>query len=190
MRDGAPAPDLEPSRLTRRKLIQGSLAAGATAWVAPVIVDSFASPAAAATGLTGCYRLLYPITFFSAPCSPVAPATGCCQPVGYSTASPGTNFATVAAGCIVSATGCGNVGETGTFVLSDDCNCQFVAGTVFPFTDNCVLGVLSNNNKTITFADTPCTDPGASGYRLLISCGGATSCVGGVTDTCEGCGTV
>ena len=187
MRGDTQAPEDDQRRLSRRRMIRGSLAAGAAVWVAPVIVDSLGSPAAAASGQTGCYRLQYPITFFSAPCSPVAPESGCCQPVGYPTASPGTNFATVAAGCIESATGCGNVGETGTFVLSDGCDCHFVAGTVFPFAAQCVLGVLSNNNKTITFADTPCTDPGASGYRLLISCGGAT-CVGGVTDTCVGCG--
>ena len=189
MRDDAPAPELEQHRTTRRRMIQGSLVAGAAAWVAPVIVDSLASPAAAATAQAGCDRLLYPITFFAAPCAAVAPQTGCCQPVGYQTASPGTNLATAVPGCVESATGCGNTGESGTFVISDDCNCVFVAGTVFPFADNCTLGVLSNGNKTITFSDTPCTDPGSAGYRLLVACGGAT-CVGGVTDTCQGCGEV
>jgi hypothetical protein len=37
----------------RRTLIKGAIAAGAAAWTAPVIVDSLASPAAAASGTTG-----------------------------------------------------------------------------------------------------------------------------------------
>jgi hypothetical protein len=39
--------------LSRRDLIKASAAAGAAAWTAPVIIDSLASPAAAASGCSG-----------------------------------------------------------------------------------------------------------------------------------------
>jgi len=39
--------------LSRRDMIKASAAAGAAAWTAPVIIDSLASPAAAASGCTG-----------------------------------------------------------------------------------------------------------------------------------------
>jgi hypothetical protein len=39
--------------LNRRQMIKASAVAGAAAWTAPVIVDSLASPAAAASGCTG-----------------------------------------------------------------------------------------------------------------------------------------
>jgi hypothetical protein len=39
--------------LSRRDMIKASAAAGAVAWTAPVIIDSLASPAAAASGCTG-----------------------------------------------------------------------------------------------------------------------------------------
>jgi hypothetical protein len=39
----------ERSGLTRREMIRNAAAAGAVAWTAPVIIDSLASPAAAAT---------------------------------------------------------------------------------------------------------------------------------------------
>ena len=39
--------------LSRRDMIKASAVAGAAAWTAPVIIDSLASPAAAATGTTG-----------------------------------------------------------------------------------------------------------------------------------------
>ena len=187
MSDETHAPEDAERRLSRRGLIHASLAVGATAWVAPVIVDSLVSPAAAASTQAGCYRLLYPVTSFEGPCAAVAPETGCCQPVGYPTASPGTDFATAVPGCISSATGCGNTSDSATFVISADCDCQFVAGTIYSFGGECVLGALSNGNKTVTFADVPCTDASSAGFRLLVSCGGA-SCTGGMTDTCEGCG--
>jgi hypothetical protein len=44
--------------LSRRNMIKASAVAGAAAWTAPVIIDSLASPAAAATGPPcGCTRL-------------------------------------------------------------------------------------------------------------------------------------
>jgi hypothetical protein len=39
--------------LSRRRMIKASAVAGAAAWTAPVIIDSLASPAAAASGCTG-----------------------------------------------------------------------------------------------------------------------------------------
>jgi len=39
--------------MTRREIIKASAIAGAAAWSAPVIIDSLASPAAAASGCTG-----------------------------------------------------------------------------------------------------------------------------------------
>jgi len=42
---------------SRRDLIKGAVIAGTLAWTAPVIIDSLASPAAAAT--SGCYRAFY-----------------------------------------------------------------------------------------------------------------------------------
>ena len=42
---------------TRRRFIRGAAAAGAIAWTAPVIIDSFASPAAAFTCAGPCFRI-------------------------------------------------------------------------------------------------------------------------------------
>ena len=187
MSDEVLDPETEPHRMSRRRMIRGSVAAGATAWVAPMIIDSLASPAAATTLQTGCYRLLYPVSFVDTACIAGTPQPGCCQPTGYQNPSPGTNFATAAPGCITTATGCQNTDQEASFTISAGCNCEFVAGTIYSFGGVCVSGALGNANKTITFTgDSPCTD-GDPGFRLLISCGGQT-CLGGVTDNCPGCG--
>lgn len=60
--------DLGGVRPTRRGLIRGAVAAGIGAWTAPVILDSLASPAAAATG--GCFQVFQTVGqggFFTPP---------------------------------------------------------------------------------------------------------------------------
>ena len=47
--------DVEPRTPSRRTIIRRAAVAGALAWTAPAIIDSLASPAAAAS-LSGCYR--------------------------------------------------------------------------------------------------------------------------------------
>ena len=55
------APEIADRRLSRRKMIRAAGIAGAAAWTAPVIIDSLASPAAAATCPAGnfAYVVLY-----------------------------------------------------------------------------------------------------------------------------------
>ena len=57
--------DVERRGLSRRDMIRASAAAGVTAWTAPMILDSFMSPAAAASGglPTGCSYGLIVFTY-------------------------------------------------------------------------------------------------------------------------------
>ena len=47
------------ARLTRREVVRRAAKAGAVVWTAPLIIDSFASPAAAATCPPGNYNVVY-----------------------------------------------------------------------------------------------------------------------------------
>ena len=60
--------------LTRREVIRRTATAGAVAWTAPLIVDSLASPAAAATCPPGQYNVVYQTAL--TPRTPIV-AAGC-----------------------------------------------------------------------------------------------------------------
>jgi hypothetical protein len=150
----------------RRALIKRAAAAGAVAWTAPLIVDSLASPAAAATVATGCYRAQ-------------RNRNGCgqqgftnslvsCDPAGWGTAAAYPDALTVVA---CSATGSG----TTTFEIPASTNCVFVRGLITGAlcVVGCLNGTVTAGGKRISFAGGKC-NTGNSAYRLIISCGGAT----------------
>jgi hypothetical protein len=53
-------PDVERPGIDRRTLIKRAAVTGAVAWTAPVIIESLASPAAAITCATTCFRVQFP----------------------------------------------------------------------------------------------------------------------------------
>ena len=96
------------SRVSRRSMIKRSAAAGVVAWTAPVILDSFASPAAAATAATGTNYLKIICT----------PDNSSCLPIGYGVGS------VLPTGCI---SGTCRGGLATTFTISGGCSCTFTA---------------------------------------------------------------
>jgi hypothetical protein len=149
-------------------MIKRAAAAGAVAWTAPVIIDSFASPAAAATFATGCY-------FSQADTSPcgaaVSPRTNSAVPCHPSVWMPGA--ANGYAGVLSNPT-C--TGSNAVFTIPSDTNCVFVGGSVANSLGGCVTGTLSAANKTISFnaGILGFSTATTAGFRMRISCGGAS----------------
>jgi hypothetical protein len=191
----------EGRSLNRRQLIKRAGAVGVTAWVAPIIIDSLASPAAATTLATDCYSIQYGVTGTCA--TQMRTNAPCCNP---NRTSPATLFAGLAdfttnAACIsVTTPSPANCAPTTSprtvaFTMSDTCNCVFVAGAVqrgcVSETDiPCVTGVLSGSpvGKIITFTNST-TQFYFGAFRLVINCGGSTQCAVTVTSCagfCEG----
>src|SRR5262249_24128067 len=139
--DDVAVPDRKQHRISRRQLIQRGVAVGASAWVAPSIIGSLASPAAATTVPTDCFSLFYPVNGSSgdgAASTDVSLVAGCCEPTGFGLHP---NFQNVGAGCLPTVTGnCGGLSSTRTFTLPTDCNCVFVQGQELNGSSVCVAG--------------------------------------------------
>jgi hypothetical protein len=155
--------------IDRRALIRRAVAAGTVAWTAPVLIESLASPAAAAT-LNGCFRAQFNRS--------------------------GTSFVQVApdngAGCVPSTCWNGRTAFTGGVSVSgsDATSWTFsvASGCVFlndsaARKDNgnvCVCATGGAGTTTIVFpGSTPANEP-FDRFKLIISCSGA-SC-----DPCDG----
>jgi hypothetical protein len=128
-------------------MIQGGLAAGAAAWVAPVIMDSVASPAAATTVPNGCYGIQYAV---NGVCISNAPTEGnCCNPDlttgNFNTLQDFSSFTS----CITTPTSCITGSTDLTFTMSNDCDCVFAKGAVQ--TDLTTCDNEAPGAKTITF---------------------------------------
>ena len=94
----------------RRALVKRAAAAGALAWTAPLIVDSLASPAAAATVAPGAYRYVLDCN-----------SGGDCAPAGFPVNSlPGD--------CTVGGSCPGN-NQSASFTLSGCPTCSFTAAS-------------------------------------------------------------
>ena len=144
-------------------MIKRAAAAGAVAWTAPLIIDSLASPAAAATLATGCYR----VQFSHTTCGEVSPSsTASCFPTNW-----GTTTNTLQAG---TATCSGQGGNIITLGLGGS-NCVFVRGTARATGggNECVAGA-GGGTTTMTFTKT--LTSWNDNARAIVACGGVTTC--------------
>ncbi len=143
----------------RRSLIKRAAAAGAVAWTAPIIVDSLASPAAAATLATGCYSTQYTA---ANPCAVAAPGTPCATLSGYPAANafPGGNIA------------CTNSGGDITYSLAGS-NCAFVRGNASHTQGGGSTCVTVGSGVSVLF-DKPGGQNWNGNFHLVISCGNAS----------------
>jgi hypothetical protein len=147
-------------------MIKRAAAAGAVAWTAPVIIDSLASPVAAATVAAGCYSIGFPHASICAPAVP--PGTGSCNPPNWNPANP------LPSGVVSPPAACPNNSNAVFTIPASDC--VFVAANT-GYQGGCVTStaiVISNGGKTISF-----TRPGPSAwtdsaYRITVACGGGT----------------
>ena len=146
--------------LDRRAIIKRAAAAGAVAWTAPLLVDSFASPAAAATVAPGCYSVYFPT---ANTCGQAAPVSGVCNPPNF----PGTAFPT---GFISGAPGCAD-NQNPTFSLAAGISCVFVDGQARQTSGGgtCVAGT-GGGTTAMTFTRTG--NWSGLGFRMRVSCGG------------------
>jgi hypothetical protein len=72
----------DEGRVSRRTVIRRAAKVGAVAWTAPLIIDSFASPAAAATCAAGSFNVVYQGSLTQIP-----PTTACSGTTGTNTAA-------------------------------------------------------------------------------------------------------
>ena len=149
--------------LNRRQMIKASAAAGVAVWTAPVIIDSLASPAAAATLPVGCRF----VTFNSScsldssgnPCTPVA----------------GCTFNSLLTACftINCANPDGSVDVTNTACLSPNCSitaAQAKSGSLCIPPDGWTGPMTPPPGIITTVHWPPRISPGYSQYAVFITC--------------------
>ena len=155
------SPEADQPGIDRRTLIKRAAVAGAAAWTAPVILGSVASPAAAITCASTCFRVTFPADNNGACNAPSVAVTGAC-PTG--TVGPGCTTTTdlpagtsYASACITAPGFCANTTNfTGPFTLNTSGTCiagcnpnrQFLAARALTNTGNCVLPNTANSSPT------------------------------------------
>ena len=164
--------------ISRRTMIRNAAAVGAAAWTAPVIVDSIASPAAAAS-LKGCYRVEF-VRSTSSGCgtfarnSPPANGSGCFNPSLWNNLPdyPGTVSLEP------------SLPEGGpclyTLQISPSSGCVIDSRSTArqDMANNCSQGTLATGCHTMFFSPGFLPDR----FKILISCGGQL-CSGGAACT-------
>ena len=161
-------------RPSRRTIIRRAAAAGALAWTAPAIIDSLASPAAAAS-LSGCYRAEFRLddstgcgTYVS-----TTPNNGAgCVPTVWNNVTEFPDTITVTAHQADPDDPC-----LYTFSVSGTSGCTFdirsIAST--DHANNCVNGTLATNCQKLFF-EISTFQPDR--FKILLSCAGSV-CAGG-----------
>jgi hypothetical protein len=160
--------------LTRRTILRRAAAAGAVAWTAPMIVDSLASPAAAAS-LTGCYRAEF-----------VRTATDGCGTYARATPSNGlgcvpnfwNNLPEYQGELSLSVTSTGACAYEVTISAASGCTIDSRSGARADMSNQCAQGTFVTDPpsgcRKMLF--TPGFQPDR--FKILISCGGV-ACAGG-----------
>jgi hypothetical protein len=154
----------ERNGLSRRQMIKASAVAGAAAWTAPVIIDSLASPAAAASNCTGTsVTMSWIYILFQRP----AASGGGIFVTGFSTGDTACNS--------------GGKNNGGT-----RCNTQSVSGSKWPACTNAT-------GYTITLNDFSANPPSPAAnditYNASGSCGAPQSNAWTFMNAAAGCGT-
>jgi hypothetical protein len=160
--------------MDRRTFIKAAGVAGGAAWVAPAIVDSLASPAAAITGTPGCFKFTVAATA-GPTCTTVTSAFDATCDVTTSQCTPTTEAAgtSLSKYCMTGST-CSATTTTVTFTISAGCGCTILAAR--GRTNNnvacggqCLNGVIAAGGKSVSF-----TKPGGAcqwvGFNLLVQC--------------------
>jgi uncharacterized membrane protein len=154
--------------VSRRTLIRKSAAVGVAAWTAPIIVDSLASPAAAATCATGTFYVAYQSTLVEL--FPNVTADSCSAPTG-------TNVQPAAIGLTATFTGtCTGTLGTIAHVASNDGSCQPVTLTLGATCANCAItGVQAHvhNRGAGTCPAVYCQSPSTATHAPLQITAGA-----------------
>lgn len=158
--------DVERSGIDRRTLIKRAAVAGAAAWTAPVIIGSFASPAAAITCSSTCFRVTFPADDMGSCNANSVGGVGAC-PTGTSgpgctttTSLPaGTSYGAV---CMSASTFCSSTTGGVIFNLNQTSATCFTAGTCAPTrrflagraqtaAGGCITGVINATGSSVTF---------------------------------------
>jgi hypothetical protein len=169
---GQEGSDMEVDRrLNRRQMIKAAGIAGAAAWTAPVIIDSLASPAAAASVPGTCYR----VTIVGGTnCTGFVPGTAgtatCPTPAAWTNATP----ADAALISQLSTTACSR--DSITAVLTHSSTCVF--STTGLASNTAGSGTCTDTSATVTSATSPTRSiaqltgagSGTTAYFLLICC--------------------
>jgi hypothetical protein len=175
--------DDEARRIGRRSLIKRSLAVGAVAWSAPVIVASVPSPAGAVTATPGCFRVRFQPNAASGSCTanPQNLSTEC-PPVGTPDASPGA-VPTAMLDCLLvtNAAACDAADDVITFTMDGSCDCFIVAAAAerASATDSCTGFTIEGAgpaSKSVTFTKSSigANDPPWRYLELQMCCGGVS----------------
>ena len=165
--DATETGETTPGRgLDRRTLIKRAAIVGGTAWAAPVIIDSLASPAGA---VTGGLRWQYTgsggstCTFVASPTN----STNSCDPLNWSTNANGTALPQIVGTNTISVTTCAGKNSM-VFGISGAGPCVFTGGSYDNAGGTCEAGVISGAGKVLTIDPTVETNGG--NYRLTVTC--------------------
>ena len=156
---GLSADELEAKRISRRAAIKKAAAVAGAVWVAPTIIDSLASPAAAVTAAKGTFS--YQISKQTNGCTPLDPLGSGCNPTGYNAALPGAS-AIVSVACTTSGS---DVVATVTINGGYSCTFTNAAGTTSKNGTVCGGTVSGLGTKTLSLSGT-----GIPVWRFTITC--------------------
>jgi hypothetical protein len=163
--------------MDRRTFIKAAGVAGGAAWVAPAIVDSLASPAAAITGTPGCFKFTVPAN--TGACANATGALDATCDVTTTQCTTTTEAAGVALSkyCMAATTACAPSTATVTFSINAGCGCTILAARAETNANagcgagvTCVNGVIAAGAKSATF-----TKPGTGacqwvGFNFIVRC--------------------
>jgi hypothetical protein len=150
--------DAADRSIDRRALIRRAAATGALVWTAPVVIDSLASPAAAATGFTppcGCSFLVFnsncAINGNQTPCNSIPP--GCVPTAGldacFQQSCPADGSITVTSTC--------------------GPNCE-ISNATAKDGDDCVQGTITNTNGVDTVTWPPPLHGNYAQITVFLNC--------------------
>ena len=157
---GPTADELEAKRISRRAAIKKAAAVAGAVWVAPTIIDSLASPAAAVTAAKGTFSYQFSKAGNNS-CGFNSPLTNGCNPTGFLTTAAG-DIAIVSVACTTSS----NNVTSATVTINAGYSCTFTnaAGTTSGTT--CGVATIGGlGTKTLSLSGA-----GIGIWRLTITC--------------------
>ncbi len=169
--------------LNRRQMIKAAGIVGAAAWTAPMIIDSLASPAAAATATPGCYQIHYSVISNSCSATPSVAGVGCTPLTGTTCGTPAASIPANTLACLsqTAPTPCGtdstDASNAITFTVGAGCSCKIVAAAgrrTSGIGAQCsVSATINGTNKAVIFDGTGFLPQFAEwdSFEIWLSCG-------------------